>query len=181
MPYEHWINRKKKPDQCKGIPIFPSLQTREREPVFFFIPVSQRLAKLLPFVNTHLQKKNHSLLQKQTVSCEVTYVITRHLRWLVNNIHENNCNLSYIFYFFFLCKNRQFWNFELPMAQFRKVKNKKRLRKRFAIYERYSLQRTFYTYRLNIYLRYRSSFSRHKIRASNCKNFTTTHLIAMCS
>ena len=67
------------------------------------------------------------------------------------------------------------------LAQFRKVKNKKRLRKRFAIYERYSLQRTFYTYRLNIYLRYRSSFSRHKIRASNYKNFTTTHLIAMCS
>ena len=101
MPYEHWINRKKQPDQCKGIPIFTSLQTREREPVFFFLPFSQRLAKLRPFVNTHLQKKNHSLLQKQTVSCEVTYVITRHLRCLVNNIHENNCNLSYIFYFFF--------------------------------------------------------------------------------
>lgn len=149
---------------------------------YFFYTSLAKTRKITTFCkHTSSKKKNHSLLQKQTVSCEVTYVITRHLRWLVNNIHENNCNLSYIFYFFFLCKNRQFWNFELPMAQFRKVKNKKRLRKRFAIYERYSLQRTFYTYRLNIYLRYRSSFSRHKIRASNCKNFTTTHLIAMCS
>ena len=37
-----------------------------------------------------------------------------------------------------------------------KKKKKNRPRKRFVIYERYSLPRTFYTYRLNIYLHYRS-------------------------
>lgn len=103
MPYEHWINRKKQPDQCKGIPIFTSLQTREREPVFFYTSLA-KTRKITTFCKHTSSKKNHSLLQKQIVSCEVTYVITRHLRWLVNNIHENNCNLSYIFFFFSLQK-----------------------------------------------------------------------------